>query len=390
MASWFSVSIDPDKLYRPEEAFLNQKGINIFFGLVLSIFLITVPDFNAFATEQSSEEVPGIADEYCLSCHGTPGLRTKLPSGEDLYISVDPQIYYGSSHGSLGYACIQCHTNIREYPHPENTASNIRDYSLQTYENCRKCHEANYESTLDSTHGLALKNGNQQAAVCTDCHGIHDISSPENPRSNIPKMCQRCHSEIYKLYEESVHGSALIGEGNPDVPTCTDCHGVHQVSGPLTSKSFHLFSPKICAKCHENENLMAKYNISTHVFDTYVSDFHGTTVILFEKIAPDQETNKPVCVDCHGVHNMRMVDDPESQVMKENLLTTCQKCHPDATINFPTSWIGHYEPSAKDYPLIYFVDLFYKIIIPITISGMLIFILSDIGNKITKKWEHRK
>ena len=136
--------------------------------------------------------------------------------------------------------------------------------------------------------------------------------------------------------------------------------------------------------------MMAEYGISTDVFDTYVSDFHGTTVVLFEKIAPEQDTNKPVCIDCHGVHDMRKVNDPESRVMKENLLTTCQKCHPDATANFPTSWLGHYKPSPEDAPLIFFVDLFYKIIIPVTIGGMVIFIASDVGRKIMDKSEGKK
>jgi hypothetical protein len=135
---------------------------------------------------------------------------------------------------------------------------------------------------------------------------------------------------------------------------------------------------------------MEKYGISTDVFETYISDFHGTTVILFEKTAPDQETNKPVCIDCHGVHDMRQVDDPESQVIQENLLTTCQKCHPDASDNFPTSWLGHYEPNPDEHPLIFFVDLFYKIIIPVTIGGMLVFIGSDVGNKLKRKLDGRK
>jgi predicted CXXCH cytochrome family protein len=258
------------------------------------------------------------------------------------------------------------------------------------YENCRKCHEANYFATLDSTHQNAIADGNILGAVCTDCHGVHNINTPGEPRSNIPKMCEVCHSEIYTLYEQSVHGSALIGEGNPDVPTCTDCHGVHQLSGPSTQDSFHLFSPQICADCHADDELMNEYGVSTQVFDSYVSDFHGTTIVLFEKISPDQETNKPVCIDCHGVHDMRKVDDPESTVIKENLLSTCQKCHPDATANFPTSWLGHYEPNAEDAPLIFFVDLFYKIIIPVTIGGMFIFIASDVVNKVTKKLEQRK
>jgi len=367
----------------------NKQFIQIIY-LILLLLLIFQSAGSALASDQNQEYTPGISDEFCLSCHDTPGLRTELTSGEELYIGIDTATYHKSSHGSLGYACVQCHTDIREYPHPENTSESVRDYTLKMYENCRQCHEANYEATLDSTHQMALSEGNEKAAVCTDCHGIHDITSPTEPRTNGPKMCEKCHSEIYRLYEESVHGSALIGEGNPDVPTCTDCHGVHQLSGPANEDTFHLFSPQLCASCHADENLMIKYGISTDVFDTYISDFHGTTVVLFEKITPDQDTNKPVCIDCHGVHDMKKVNDPESKVMQDNLLTTCQKCHPDATSNFPTSWLGHYEPSAEDSPLIFFVDLFYKIIIPVTIGGMLIFIGSDVGNKIMQKIGRRK
>ena len=358
--------------------------------ILLLICFLMVPLRTVYAAENQQETTPGVSDDYCLSCHNTPGLRTELPSGEELYVGIDPETYYSSSHGELGYACIQCHVNFREYPHIENPAKTVREYNLIMYETCRLCHQDKYEQTLDSTHQKALAAGDIQAAVCTDCHGVHNIGSPNEPRSNIPKMCQRCHSEIYKLYEQSVHGSALIGEGNPDVPTCTDCHGVHNISGPLTDKSFHLFSPQLCAKCHADEELMGKYGISTHVFDTYLSDFHGTTVVLFEKTAPDQETNKPVCIDCHGVHDMKMVNDPESKVIKENLLSTCQKCHPDATANFPTAWLSHYEPSAENAPLIFFVNLFYKIIIPGTIGGMLVFIASDVGSKIYKKVARKK
>jgi hypothetical protein len=181
-----------------------------------------------------------------------------------------------------------------------------------------------------------------------------------------------------------VHGAALIGEGNPDVPSCTDCHEVHSVQGP-SSSAFHLFSPQICAECHADAELMAKYGISTEVFDTYVSDFHGETVALFEKQAPDQETNKPVCIDCHGVHDMRKADDPESTVIKENLLVTCQKCHPDATANFPTSWVGHYQPSVETSPLVFFVRLFYSIFIPAVLGLMIVLVATDAGRRIVNR-----
>ena len=130
---------------------------------------------------------------------------------------------------------------------------------------------------------------------------------------------------------------------------------------------------------------MDRYGISTEVFETYISDFHGTTVTLFEEIAPDQETNKPVCIDCHGVHEMRRVDDPESTVLKENLLKTCQKCHPDATSNFPNSWLSHYQPSRESTPFVYYVNLFYRIIIPSLIGGMLVFVTVDGSRRIIRR-----
>lgn len=340
---------------------------------------------NSFRNALASEDTPAPEDTTCLACHDSPGMSTTLESGETLYIAVDSVTHITSVHGRNDVTCVDCHTDIDGYPHREIPATTLREYALAMYQLCEQCHASNYEATLDSTHQKALAEGHPEAAVCTDCHGNHNIQEPEPPRSNLPKMCQRCHSEIYRVYEYSVHGSALIGEGNPDVPTCTDCHGVHSLQGPSTENSFHLFSPQICANCHADESMMSRYGISTKVFDTYISDFHGTTVVLFEKIAPDQETNKPVCIDCHGVHDMRKNSDPESHVIKENLLVTCQKCHPDASANFPTSWLGHYVPSAKDAPLVFFVDLFYKIIIPVTIGGMLVFIGSDVFQKITSK-----
>jgi len=357
---------------------------------VIWLIVVILPSGVAFAGPGDDPNAePGIDDKYCLSCHETPGFRTTLPSGEELYIGVSSITHNTSTHGRLGYACVQCHTDIREYPHRPILASTRREYSLEMYDLCDRCHYDNYEATLDSTHQQALASGNLEAAVCTDCHGAHGIDAPTQPLSKVPEMCQRCHSEIYDRYEQSVHGAALLNEGDPFVPTCTDCHGVHGLSGPSYDEEFHLFSPEICGDCHADEALMERYGVSTHVFDTYISDFHGTTVVLFEKISPDQETNKPVCIDCHGVHDMRKVDDPESTVIKENLLATCQKCHPDATSNFPTSWLSHYEPSQENAPLVYFINLFYQIVIPVTIGGMLLYVATDVGRKIINKRERR-
>ena len=136
---------------------------------------------------------------------------------------------------------------------------------------------------------------------------------------------------------------------------------------------------------------MTKYNISTDVFDTYVADFHGTTVELFDKQAPWQETNKAVCYDCHGVHNILPASNEHSQVIRENLVTTCQKCHPDASASFPDAWTSHFKPSLQHNPLVYLVNLFYTVLIPGVLGGFALFIGSDLfrrfGDRRHKKQE---
>jgi hypothetical protein len=368
---------------------LKHKKLVLFLGLV--VLFITGFCFifeDAFAQTNPPPE-PGIANEDCLVCHGQPDQQTTLPSGEILYLTVDPVQYTLSSHGMAGYACVQCHTDITEYPHPETADVTRRDVTLRLNKSCARCHTQQFDKAMDSVHEAAFEAGNKEAAVCTDCHGAHNVGPPDQPPSRIPQTCERCHSEIYDHYEKSVHGSALIGEGNPDVPSCIDCHGVHDVQGPLTSGSFHLASPLICAKCHADEELMNKYGISTDVFETYISDFHGKTV-LFEAEIPGQETNKPVCIDCHGVHNILPPNDPQSQVMKDNLLTTCQKCHPDATTNFPDAWLGHYIPDRNNFPVVYFVDLFYKIFIPVVLGSMIFLVIADSGRRLINRRKERR
>jgi hypothetical protein len=126
------------------------------------------------------------------------------------------------------------------------------------------------------------------------------------------------------------------------------------------------------------------------VFDTYVADFHGMTVTLFQKEHPGQQANEAVCTDCHGVHDIRKASDANSTVVKENLLNTCRRCHPDAAANFPDSWIGHFPPSRDRFPLVYYVNLFYRILIPATIGGMLLYVLVDAGSRVVRRSRRRR
>jgi len=357
--------------------------------IALGISLIGVGVFtsvkpsSAFSSEQTGADQAG-PNDLCLNCHETPDTFIKLKSAERLNLFVDSYMYNTSVHGAQGTTCVQCHTNISGYPHPDLEAATQREFTVQQNQACGECHADNYQSTLDSVHQAARDEGNLNAAVCTDCHGAHDVAASSIPRSNVPQLCGTCHSQIFELYKISVHGGDLLDEGNPDVPTCTDCHGIHEIRGPLLDE-FHLFSPLICANCHTDKSITEKYDLNPFVYETYLSDFHGTTVTLFEKVSPDQQTNKPVCIDCHGVHDIRRTDDPKSTVIQENLISTCQRCHPNAAGDFPSAWLGHYSPSWEKTPVVSGVNLFYKIVIPVTVFGMLMFIIPDGFRRIKKR-----
>ena len=360
-------------------------GVSI---LYLAISIIPNASAKSIALPVQSEQLlaqVSMSNEECLTCHETPQMLLPLPSGEQLYLTVDRVIYNLSVHGRAGYACVQCHTDITEYPHPELDYQNIRDFKVAAAETCGDCHSQEEEIYQQGDHAAALRDGDTNSAVCTDCHGAHEIQEFGSSHSRIALTCRKCHSEIYDVYKDSVHGQALLEDFNPFVPSCVDCHSNHSNAGPEERPEFHLLSVQICAECHADKELMTRYEVNTDVFDTYVADFHGSTITIFEKIAPDQQTNKPVCVDCHGVHDIRSPEDEMSSVVKQNLLTTCQRCHDEATLNFPDAWLSHYQPDFENNTLVFAVDTFYLILIPSTVVGLLLFISSDAWRRFFSK-----
>ena len=335
----------------------------------------------------------------CLECHGQEGIEGTLRGGGSFPVLVDPKAWAGSVHGQSGLSCVDCHAAQSQIPHPDVTEKTRRDLTLRYYTVCQVCHEENYKKQLDSIHQKTVASGNKEAAVCTDCHNPHTqtriteastgkVSS--QARVRIPETCARCHGKIAAAYRGSVHGSALLGEGNLDVPTCVDCHGVHNIADPRTA-SFRSASPALCAGCHTDRAKMKRYGLSTDVLRSYVADFHGTTVTLFQKEHPDQMSNKPVCFDCHGVHDIASKNDPTKGLrVRENLLRACQKCHPGASANFPDAWLSHYIPSPEKTPLVYWVNAFYRLVIPGTVGGMLAWVTLDfVRRRIDRRREKR-
>jgi len=323
---------------------------------------------NKFSTEM----------QYCLGCH-RESLTFKLKNGDTLPLAVDHAVLESSVHSKLG--CVDCHFGFSTSQHPKRNFANARNFSITHSDTCRRCHFDKYTKTLESIHFTILSQGNLKAPVCTDCHGAHGIARVRLDKSVGAKRCGGCHNDIYTIYASSVHGSALLNEKNTDVPVCIDCHTAHTIED-ARSTDYRDKVPDICGRCHDNNDIMKKYGLSTNVVNSYLEDFHGITLKFYkqQKNTPDAEKRKSIatCTDCHGIHDISKATGANAQVVKAKLVKRCQKCHTGATSEFPDAWLSHYEPSFSHAPLVFAINLFYKYFIPFMLIGLILQILLHI------------
>lgn len=375
-------------------------------ALIAALFMVSVL-FAAVAAGADS-----VSNDICLSCHSAPGLE-KLRQGKKVSLSVDPQRFSKSAHGPL--PCTACHSDITQVPHaPE----------LKRVE-CAQCHSKVAEVYADSVHGRATRNGNGDAARCSDCHGKHDIVAPTNPESKVyplqlPYTCGGCHGDpalakkhnipvtnAYKLYMDSIHGQALEKSGLLVAANCSSCHGSHDIRPKVdpNSKVNRVNVPSTCGACHggiltdyftgvhgraaKEGNAAAPVCIDCHTaheirrvetagwkldivkecgtchgesLRTYRDTFHGqVTALGFVRVAR--------CSDCHGSHKILPARDPQSSIAPARLVSTCQKCHAQANATF-----AQFSPHA-DYadrqrnPGLYYAAIFMKTLL----AGVFIF-----------------
>jgi len=80
--------------------------------------------------------------------------------------------------------------------------------------------------------------------------------------------------------------------------------------------------PEYCGRCHSDAAFMGKYDPQLRVdqLAKYTNGVHGKLLAGGRKRAAE-------CVDCHGVHNIRAVDDPLAVASPPRISQTCAKCH---------------------------------------------------------------
>ena len=195
------------------------------------------------------------------------------------------------------------------------------------------------------------------------------------------------YPQQYDAWAQSVHGVAFL-EGNADAPGCTDCHQDPE-TGEVKTSAFHLDIPARCARCHSDATKMGQYDILSNVYETYLADYHGTTIAYYRANDPSAWHFEAVCSDCHGSHAVYAKEDARSQVTEANVAATCQQCHADAPAGFSAA-SGHYPgirnlATRADAPLVFWIKLIYQSLIPITLGLMLGYVGLDITYRLRKQ-----
>ncbi|RJP19702.1 MAG: hypothetical protein C4520_12550 [Candidatus Abyssobacteria bacterium SURF_5] len=297
-------------------------------------------DCHADAVEKDNNPHPReLAKVNCPSCHykGNPEGAPNFTPMQQYKTSVHGR---ASESGDQDVAtCSACHGkhNIKPASDPESTINR-----LNIPRTCAVCHdnmqmvlkhnihaEQPYSEYEQSVHGKALFQDGvaSMAAVCTDCHGVHDIQANGDAdlKPHQPATCGKCHQVEYNIYSGSIHGEAFQ-QGVLDVPVCSDCHGEHTIAAPWNPES-SVSAFKVtytCAGCHDDVTRMSKYNILTNKVSTFKQSDHGVGNDLgIVAVA--------TCVSCHGYHDILPANNPASSIHLSQFEKTCGKanCHPD-------------------------------------------------------------
>jgi cytochrome b subunit of formate dehydrogenase len=232
---------------------------------------------------------------------------------------------------------------------------------------------APFNSYEQSIHGKAVNGGSEYAAVCTDCHGAHDILTGTDPKSpiakfNVPTTCGKCHADVQTAFVQSIHGEALT-RGNWHAPVCTDCHGIHTIKAPNDPNSAVAAANvgNTCASCHASVKLSSEFGVPGNRVSTYLASYHG----MASKVGSATVAN---CASCHGVHNILPSSDPRSTINHANLANTCGQCHPGANEKFITSKV-HLDGTQKadvGTKVLNLISKFYIWLIVVVIGGMVL------------------
>jgi len=173
---------------------------------------------------------------------------------------------------------------------------------------------------------------------CGSCHSNYDGAYPHQP-TRATATCGSCHEAELADWQNSQHS---LAETNGDGPTCTRCHGVHDVRSreDRASPTYPLNEAGLCGECHDDRGIIDSYfaDPQDSVARSAVSRYHET----LHGLAVDQAglVVSATCSSCHRPHRVLPSDYSASSVSRDSIPTTCGGCHVGVLESYLTSSHG--------------------------------------------------
>jgi uncharacterized protein with PIN domain len=206
-------------------------------------------------TDDTSPTFPTNIPKLCAACHREGEKAAVRYTGSEKNIV---QHYIQSIHGkgliksglTVTATCTDCHTAHNELPH-DNPESSINPNNISV--TCGSCHYGIEEQFNKSVHSRLINNTDKKLPVCNDCHSAHTIKRVDNEgfRLEIMQQCGRCHEKIAETYFDTYHGK-VSQLGYTETAKCYDCHGAHDILSPEDPKSRLSYENIVetCKSCH--------------------------------------------------------------------------------------------------------------------------------------------
>jgi hypothetical protein len=302
----------------------------------------------------------------CLLCHKYPGISRVDEEGKLRLFYVNEAIFNNSVHAKV--KCDGCHTDIKEIPHkPAKKVDCLVQCHIIEPSSEQKFSHKDVETFLaKSVHGKFKEDGTpkeyqEDYPECKDCHDnplYRPLSFFKKVRPGISEAalgrCRVCHKKDEFIYRFYNHVTTRL----------------HKSRAPINIA-------EVCARCHDDPQLVARHGLSTRAVFSYGETFHGKAARFLDERIPD-------CLDCHvnkgeSVHQMLSHDDPRSPTHKNNRWKVCTNidCHPSASPKL-AKYAVHAEFNLKQSPAQYFFTVFFIILTGGTLLPLMAIIFLDI------------
>ncbi len=286
----------------------------------------------------------------CLLCHKYPGLSRIDEHGEMRLLYVNEDIFNKSVHSKV--KCEGCHTDIKKIPH--DPAKKVDCLTL--------CHIIEPSSEQKFSHK------DVETFLSKSVHSKVDAEGqPKKFNEDMPS-CKDCHDNpLYRplsFFKKVRPGIAAESTGR-----CRVCHKqdefIFRFYNHITTRLHKSRSPlniaQMCARCHDDQELVARHGLKTRAFFSYGETFHGKAAKFLDERVPD-------CLDCHvvkgkSVHQMYGNDDPRSSTHPNNRGNICNNidCHPKASPSL-AKYNVHAEFNLDQSPAEYYFTVFFIIL----------------------------